>query len=92
MSSITLSSQSFRPALSPAVGTAARGLAVAHTQLAALLRSAIDTATQRVHAMRQNALASDLRERAQSHLAASPSYAADLLALAEAHQPVVEQA
>jgi streptomycin 6-kinase len=92
MSSITLHSQSFRPARPLAGGFAARGLADAMTELAALLRSTTGAVARHLHQKGQDDAAIELRERAMAHLAANPSYAADLLAAADRLDTVVERA
>lgn len=81
MSSITLSSTPFRPAQPQAGGAAARGLASALVHW--------DTA---VRALRHRAALAALRERALAHQATDPSYAADLLAVADRQSAVVDPA
>lgn len=92
MSSITLHSQSFRPAQPSAGGFAARGLADAMTELAALLRSITGAVARHLRRIRPDDAASELRERAFAHLATDPSFAADLLAAAGRHDTVDERA
>ena len=92
MTSITLHSQSFRPAQPLAGGSAARGLADAMTELAALLRRTAGAAARHLHQMKQDGAASELRERAIAHRATDPSFAADLLAAAGRHATVVDRA
>lgn len=81
MSSITLPSTSFRPAQPLAGGAAARGLANAVNLWATAMRT-----------LRHRAAIRALRERALAHQATDPSYAADLLAVADRQSAVVDPA
>ncbi len=89
MSSITLYSQSFRPASQRAGGSAASGLAHAIARLAALLLGAAVSAARR---MKRRDAAGALRERAEAYLATDAGYAAELRAAADLHQKLAERA
>ena len=84
MSSLTLPSQSFRPAQPLAGRAVARALTTAIATLAAPLRGALA-------AMIAAAEVRELRDRSQAHRATKASYAADLAAAADRYT-VVEQA
>ncbi len=92
MSSLTLPSQSFRPASPSVIGSSVRALASAFATLTAPLRRAVDAVSRRLLTAGANAEARELRARAQAHLETNPSFAADLMAAAQQIEPSVEPA
>ncbi len=91
MSSITLPSQSYRPA-KPWGTTALRAMADAMSLPVALLRSTSAAIERGRHQSRQNQAIAALRAQALAHQDTNPSYAADLMAAANRHSRSTEQA
>lgn len=91
MSSITLPSQSYRPA-KPWGNVALRAMADAMSLPVALLRSTSAAIARRRNQIRQNQATAALHAQALAHLDTNPSYAADLMAAANRHSRSLEQA
>lgn len=91
MSSITLPSQSYRPA-KPWGNAALRAMADAMSLPVALLRSTRAAIERHRNQTRQNEALAALRAQALANLDTNPSYAADLMAAANRHSRSTEQA